>query len=201
MTDFLDIAITPTVLRLQERKGSRGMYTDRVGDDPGELHTLTGEEIDLLVTRDSFYLASVGETGWPYVQHRGGDAGFIKILNSTTIGWAERKGNRQYLGTGNITATGKVAAIFVDYPSRTRLKVYGMATHHPEPSDELLESLGAQGMRHDGAITVEVMATDWNCPKYITPRFTEQQIDGAVDLLQQRIADLEAQLAAIPLVS
>ena len=197
MTDFFDIAVTPTVLRLQEHKGSRGISTDRVGDGPGEVHTLTSEEIDLLATRDSFYLASVGETGWPYVQHRGGDAGFIKILDSTTIGWVERNGNRQYIGTGNITATGKVAAIFVDYPSRTRLKVYGMATHHPEPSDELLEALGAQELRHDGAITVEVLATDWNCPKYITPRFTEQQIEGAVDLLQQRIADLETQLAAI----
>jgi len=99
------------------------------------------------------------------------------------------------VGTGNISANGRVAAIFVDYPTRTRLKAYRHATHHPDPSPELLESLGATNHRNDGAVTVEFLATAWNCPKYITPRFTEDQISAAIRPLQQRIAELEAQLA------
>jgi len=196
MTDFFDIAVTPSVLDLQERKGSRGLYADEVGSGPGDAHELTGDEIDFLRSRDSFYLASVGETGWPYVQHRGGDIGFLKVLDRNTIGWAERNGNRQYIGTGNIAHNGRVSAIFVDYPSRSRLKIYGQATHHPEPSEELLRSLGAEDLRTDGAITIEVLATAWNCPKFITPRFTEPQIRGAITKLQDRIDELEAQLAA-----
>ncbi|MFT7475139.1 MAG: putative pyridoxine 5'-phosphate oxidase superfamily flavin-nucleotide-binding protein [Verrucomicrobiales bacterium] len=195
MTEFFDIAVTPSVLALQERKGSLGMYTDAVGAGPSESHVITQSEAKLLLTRDSFYLATVGETGWPYVQHRGGDAGFIKIVDEHTIGWAERNGNRQYLGTGNIAANGRVAAIFVDYPSRTRLKIYGEATHHDEPSSELLEELGATDLRNDGAITIKLLATDWNCPKYITPRFTEAHVAGAIEQLQDRIAELEGELS------
>ena len=197
MTNFFDIAITPSVLALQERKGSHGMYTGQVGTGPSGPHTITEVEAELLLTRDSFYLASVGETGWPYVQHRGGDAGFIHILDEHTIGWAERNGNRQYVGTGNIAANGRVAAIFVDYPTKTRLKIFGEATHHADPSPELLEQLGASDMRNDGAITIRLLATDWNCPKYITPRFTEAQISGAVGQLQDRIGELEAELAGL----
>jgi predicted pyridoxine 5'-phosphate oxidase superfamily flavin-nucleotide-binding protein len=195
MTEFFDIAVTPSVLALQERKGSLGMYTDVIGAGPGEPHVITPSEAELLVTRDSFYLATVGETGWPYVQHRGGEAGFIKIVDEYTIGWVERNGNRQYLGSGNIAANGRVAAILVDYPTKTRLKIYGEATHHVDPSPELLEQLGATNVRNDGAITIKLLATDWNCPKYITPRFTEAQVAGAMGQLQDRIAELESELA------
>lgn len=194
MTDFFDIALTPSVLALQQAKGSPGANAVAVGSGPCEPHPITESEAELLTTRDSFYLASVSETGWPYVQHRGGDVGFVKVLDDNTIGWVERNGNRQYIGTGNITADGRVAAIFVDYPSRTRLKVYGRATHHRTPSPELLAALGAADVRHDGAITIELLATDWNCPKYITPRYTENQVQGAVEQLHDRIAELEAQL-------
>ena len=196
MTDFFDIAVTPTVLELQEKKGSLGMYVTDVGAGPGAPHVLTADEIELITTRDSFYLASVGDTGWPYVQHRGGEQGFITVLDDHTIGWAERSGNRQYIGTGNITNNGRVAGILVDYPSRTRLKFYGRATHHPQPSAELIAALGADDIRNDGAITIEILATDWNCPKHITPRFTEPQVRTVVEGLQARIAELEAQLAA-----
>lgn len=195
MTDFFDIAVTPAVLALQEEKGSLGMYTDSIGAGPGEPHTITEQEAELILTRDSFYMATVGETGWPYLQHRGGDAGFVKILDSNTIGWAERNGNRQYIGTGNISANGRVALILLDYPSKTRLKVYGEATHHANPSPELLEQLGATDMRTDGAITITLLATAWNCPKYITPRFTEEHVSGAIEMLQERIGVLENELA------
>jgi hypothetical protein len=181
VTAYFDIAMTPTVLELQEEKGSPVRNTSGSGTDPRTRHRLDQREIEMLTGRDSFYLASVSETGWPYVQHRGGDVGFVKILDEQTIGWAERHGNRQYLGTGNITADGRVAAIFVDYPSRTRLKLFGRATYHADPAAELLARLDASDERIDGAVTVEVLATDWNCPKYITPRFTEEQLRTLVD--------------------
>ncbi len=197
MTDVFDIAATPSLIELQHRKGSLGLYTDAAGPGPGAAHTITEQEAELLTSRDSFSLASVGETGWPYVQHRGGEAGFVKIIDDHTIGWVERNGNRQYVGTGNISANGTIAAIFVDHPTRTRLKAYGCATHHPDPSPELLDALGATDVRNDGAVTVELLATAWNCAKHLTPRFTEDQIQIAIRPLQQRIAELEAQLSSL----
>ena len=195
MTEYFDIAITPAVLALQEEKGSLGMYSDSIGAGASDPHQITEQEAELIVSRDSFYMATVSETGWPYLQHRGGDAGFVKILDSNTIGWAERNGNRQYIGTGNITANGRVALILLDYPSRTRLKVYGQATHHADPSPELLEQLGAADLRTDGAITITLLATAWNCPRFITPRFTEEQLGGEIETLQKRIGILESELA------
>jgi len=199
MTEYFDIAMTPTIIDLQVTSGSRELYHG-AGEAGGGIatvpHELTAQETAMLTTRDSFYLASVSETGWPYVQHRGGSRGFVQLIDSHTIGWLERTGNRQYLGTGNITATGRIAAIFVDYPSRTRLKLYGLATHHPSPSPELLRGLDADDVRNDGAITVEVVATNWNCPKYITPRFTSPEVREATSQLEMRIVELETQLAA-----
>lgn len=197
MTNFMEIALTPTIMDLQERKGSRGMYGEVAEGDHEHPITLSDDELEMILTRDSFYMATVSETGWPYVQHRGGDAGFVKQLDSQTIGWVERNGNRQYLGTGNITATEKVAMIFVDYPTRTRLKLFGKAVHHPEPTDELIAALGAENIRNDGAITVTAIGTNWNCPKYITPRFTEPQIRAYTQNLEQEITDLKAQLESL----
>lgn len=196
MTDYFNVALTPAVLAVQELKGSRDMYPEPDAARANPTEDIGGREIDMITSRDSFYLATVSETGWPYLQHRGGEPGFVKMIDSRTMGWVERSGNRQYIGTGNITATGKVAAIFVDYPTRTRLKVYGRATYHPEPSDELIARLGAQEIRSDGAVTIEVATSNWNCPKYITPRFTEAQVQSYVGHLEQRIAELEAQIEA-----
>ena len=114
-----------------------------------------------------------------------------------TAGGANGGGNRQYLGTGNLLANDKVSIIFMNYAERQRLKVLGRATVHADPSPELIEQLGAQGVRVDGAVTVEIEATAWNCPKHITPRFTQAQVEGAVTHLTERIAELEAQLEAV----
>jgi len=195
MTNYMEIALTPAIIDIQKQKGSFGHYGDVAEGDHEHPIQLSSDELDMILSRDSFYMASVSETGWPYVQHRGGDVGFVRQISPTTIGWVERSGNRQYLGTGNITATEKVAAIFVDYPTRTRLKLFGKATYHPEPTEELLHGLGGEGLRTDGAITVEAIGTNWNCPKYITPRFTEAQVRGHVDQLNARITELEAELA------
>ena len=197
MADWFDIAFTPAITELQERKGSRAMYDRAPGERSASLHLLADDELQMITTRDSFYMATVGETGWPYVQHRGGDAGFVVPLGPSSLGWVERSGNRQYVGTGNVAATGRVALIFMDYPSRTRLKLYGTATHHPEPTDELVAALGGQDVRVDGAITIDVIATMWNCPKYITPRFTEEQVHGVIGQLQERIAELEVELESL----
>lgn len=178
MQNYLDELITPAVRSIQQAKGHAGQYRSS-HDAPGSLDPA---EIAHISASGSFYLSTISESGWPYVQHKGGDSGFVKVLGPTTIGWAERSGNRQYLGSGNITADSRVSAIFVDYPNRTRLKIRGHATYHPEPSLELIDALGAGQLRVDGAVTVEIEATDWNCPKYITPRYTADQVDAHLHL-------------------
>lgn len=194
MQNYYDIAFTPAVRTLQERKGSSGIY-DAAADAPVP-EVLESAEVEYLSGRDSFYLATVNENGWPYLQHRGGEPGFVKVLGPTTIGWIERRGNRQYLGTGNIMADDRVALIFVDYPNRTRLKLFGHATYHSDPAPEMVEALDGEAVRGDGAITVEIAAASWNCPKYITPRYTAQEVQAVTDELQARISDLESRLAA-----
>ncbi len=193
MKNYLDLAVTEANRTRQEANGSLDLY-DTASPGPDALDPF---EMAFIGARDSFYMATVNEEGWPYVQHRGGDAGFVRQLGPTTIGWVERSGNRQYLGTGNLLANGKVSIIFMNYAERQRLKVLGRATVHADPSPELIEQLGAQGARVYGAVTVEIEPTAWNCPKYITPRFTQAQVEGAVTHLTERVAELEAQLEAV----
>lgn len=188
MRNYLGLALGPAALDLETERGSLDAY-DTTSDG---LDRLSPEETDQITSAQHFYMGTVNEDGWPYVQHRGGDIGFVHQLGPTTIGWAERRGNRQYIGAGNLTANGRISMIFVDYPSRTRLKLLGVATLDREPSDELLHMVGASGLRTDGVITVDVVATNWNCPKFIEPRFTAEQFDAAVQPLRDRIAELEA---------
>lgn len=190
---YADIAFSPTVLDHQVAKGSRSMYAEAAQTWP--VPTELGEdERSFLRETDSFYMASTSETGWPYVQHRGGPTGFVKVLGPTTIGWVERNGNRQYVSAGNTTTNGRVALIVVDYPNRRRIKLYGHATHHRSPSEELVASLDAADIRNDGAFTIEVASFEWNCPKYITPKYTAEDINAVTASLQAKIVDLEKQL-------
>ena len=193
MRNYLEMAATPANLALQSERGSLGLY-DTTEPGPAEL---TDDEIDHLSRLDTFFMATVNEVGWPYVQHRGGAAGFVTVIGPTTIGWVERTGNRQYLGTGNIRANGRVALIFVDTLQRTRLKLFGEATFHESPDPDLLERLGGTTLRNDGAITVDVVATSWNCPKFITPRVPVADVEATVRSLEQRIAELEAENARL----
>ena len=197
---YFDIAFTPSVLELQKAKGSREMNAanhERTVTNPQLGHA----EIAHIVERDSLYMATVSETGWPYVHHKGGDVGWIKVLGPSTIGWLERNGNKQYLGTGNLAANNRVALILVDYPNRTRLKLFGRATYHAELDADLAGALDAREERHDGATSIEVEAVAWNCPKYLTPRFTQPEIQLAFDEhssgLRARIAELEAEVEAL----
>ncbi len=156
-------------------------------------------------TRDSFYMASVGETGWPYVQHRGGPPGFLKVLGDEEIGFADYTGNKQFISKGNFQGDDRVALILMDYPRRARLKIIGHARMVNASEDQALADtlhIGGEGPVERVA-AIKVTAIDWNCPKYITPRFTEAEIEamlgpriGAlqqeIEMLRARVAELEA---------
>ncbi|HRK68700.1 MAG TPA: pyridoxamine 5'-phosphate oxidase family protein [Hyphomonas sp.] len=164
-------------------------------DAPGAVHGALGpSEAGFISARDSFYMASVSETGWPYVQHRGGPPGFVRILSDTLIGFADFRGNRQYISAGNLSGNDRVALFFMDYPNKTRLKLYGRAQIIRTPDRALLDQLEMPGYRArvEQAVLISVEAFDWNCPQHITERFTLQEMEAAVAPLKQRIAMLEA---------
>jgi predicted pyridoxine 5'-phosphate oxidase superfamily flavin-nucleotide-binding protein len=191
MERYYDIAFGDAVRRRQRARGSFEGYQEA---DAGPAPTGLGDdEIAFLAGRDSFYLASVGTDGWPYVQHRGGPAGFVKVIDATHIAWADRVGNRQFVSAGNLDDDGRIAIIAVDYPNRQRLKVFGRARFDAEPSDADLAELGLEG-RMEGAVMVEVIAFDWNCPKFITPRFTPDEIDRIIEPLINRLRERETVL-------
>jgi len=196
MQHFFDIAFTPAVIEHQRRRGRP--IADAVGDERWPAPAgLDDDEQQFLAERDSFYLASVGDDGWPYVQHRGGPPGFVKVLSPTRIAWAERPGNRQYITAGHLDADDRVALISVDYPTRRRLKLYGRARYTGDPTEAQIAELGDSEGRIDGIVHVDVVATSWNCPKHITPRYTADQVRAMSDPLTRRIAELEAELAAV----
>ena len=148
----------------------------------------------ILSRRDSFYVATINENGWPYIQHRGGRGGFLRVLDPQTLAFADYRGNRQMLSTGNLAANERVAFFLMDYPRRTRLKILGHARvedarQHPE----LVEQLADPDARPivERLFLIKVVAFDWNCPKYITPRYTAAEIEQIVGPLKQRIAELE----------
>ena len=190
---FMQTVLTPAVLAAQEhyygRRATLGPAPER---DP-----LTDEERIFIEARDSFYMATITESGWPYVQHRGGQPGFLRVVSPTQLAFADYKGNRQLLSTGNLATNDRVALFLMDYPQRTRLKILGHARvedarQHPELVAQLAEP-AARGIV-ERLFLLEVASFDWNCPKYITPRFTAAELEVAVAPLKQRIAELEAQL-------
>lgn len=193
MTTYPDIAFTPAVVELQTRKGARP-DDQRTAERWPDFDGLTADEVEHITGRDSFYLSTVSQTGWPYVQHRGGDPGFVAVLDGVTIGWIERTGNRQYIGTGNLTADDRVAAIFMDYPNRSRLKVYGHATYHAEAPAAFTDAIDGPAPRADGAVTVRIAATSWNCAKYITPRYTAEEVHRLTQLQLDEITGLPRQI-------
>ena len=172
---FAQIMFTPGVKALQERHGSRASYS-RIEERAGHERTLLGEsEAAFISARDSFYMASVSETGWPYVQHRGGPPGFLKVLDERTIGFAEFRGNRQYVSTGNLLHDERVSLILMDYPNRRRLKLLGRAQileREEEPEAVARLELPDYRAHVERGFVIEVMAFDWNCPQHIVPRYT-----------------------------
>ena len=192
---FMQSVLTPSVLAAQERYyGRRAIIGSARERDP-----LTDEERTFIETRDSFYMATITESGWPYIQHRGGQRGFLRVVSPTQLAFADYKGNRQMLSTGNIAANDRVALFLMDYPHRERLKILGHARvedarQHPELVGQFAETEVQRLVER--LFFIEVISFDWNCPKYITPRYTAAEVEEAVAPLRQRIAELEAQLKA-----
>jgi predicted pyridoxine 5'-phosphate oxidase superfamily flavin-nucleotide-binding protein len=192
---FAKIAFTPLVKQQQTLHGSRTAY-DRVEQTGPPGDSLTPQERDFIATRDSFYMASTSETGWPYIQHRGGSPGFLHILDGRTIAFADLRGNKQYISIGNLQHDDRVAIFLMDYPSQSRLKILGHATIHEGPeAATLIQQLRSPQEKDpiERAIVIHVDAFDWNCPQHITPRYTEEQIVQLTTPIRQRIADLEAE--------
>jgi uncharacterized protein len=193
---FLNLVFSPSVKAAQQQNGSRDAYAKR--DGASEPDRLTENEAQFIATRDSFYMASVGAGGWPYVQHRGGRPGFIKALDERTLGLADFRGNRQYVSIGNLADDNRVSLFMMDYPRQARLKLLGRArvvdlADAPDLAAALTdESYGAKVER---GLVIEVEAFDWNCPQHITPRFTLAEIQPSIAALKYRVADLEAELA------
>jgi predicted pyridoxine 5'-phosphate oxidase superfamily flavin-nucleotide-binding protein len=200
-----EISFTPAVSNVQERYGSRTFYDrrrtrGRRADQPDGGDDLSADERAYLAERDSFYLATVSETGWPYVQYRGGPPGFLRVLDAHTIGWADFRGNLQYISTGNLAGSDRVALIVMDYPSRQRLKIYGrVRVAFAEEEPELVASVTVPD--YDAvvqrAVIVTVQAFDWNCPQHITPRYTLAELEPFLAASRQRIRDLEAENARL----
>ncbi|MEO1681149.1 MAG: pyridoxamine 5'-phosphate oxidase family protein [Pseudomonadota bacterium] len=179
---YHDIAFTDAVKARQEARGSRASYAGHA-EGPVHADAIGPAEAAFIAQRDSVYLASVGETGWPYVQHRGGPRGFIRVLDARTLGFAEFRGNKQYVTTGNIDGDDRVSFFFMDYANRRRLKLYGHARRvEIDAAPDLAAPYAGTRLepRIEGALLIKVAALDWNCPQYITPRFTEEEIAALV---------------------
>jgi len=193
MGRFWDIAFTPAVKAVQRRMGSRRAYGRSAGGGRGP-EPLGPDERQFLAERDSFYLASVGEGGWPYVQHRGGPKGFVRVLDDATIGFADFRGNQQYVSVGNIEHDDRVALIFVDYPNRTRLKILAHARAIADADEAgLLSRLAVPGYgaKVERGLLLAVEGFDWNCPQHLVPRFTEEEIARTLAPLRARLEALE----------
>ena len=195
---YFDIAETPSVVDAQISNGSRDIYAGMEGDPfPVEI---TADVADFIAARDSFYMATVSETGWPYVQHRGGPPGFLKVLDAQTLGFADFRGNRQYISLGNASANNRAALILVDYPHRRRFKIYARIEARDLKADpELARKLALPGYRAlpERALLLHVEAFDRNCPQHITPRFTQAEIEAAIEPMRLHLAALEAENHAL----
>tara|TARA_R110001592_G_scaffold126065_1_gene336673 strand:- start:21319 stop:21942 length:624 start_codon:yes stop_codon:yes gene_type:complete len=192
-----DVAFTDTVKAIQERKGSRKGYA-RMEDKGGWSDRVTDDLAAFVAARDSFYLATANADGQPYIQHRGGKPGFLKVLDDNTLAFADFAGNRQYVTQGNLEDNPKAFIFLMDYANRRRVKIWGTA-RVVEDDAALIQSL-TDADYTDGtperAVVFEIAAWDVNCPQHIMPRFTEADIARAVQPLHDRIRELESQLAA-----
>jgi predicted pyridoxine 5'-phosphate oxidase superfamily flavin-nucleotide-binding protein len=190
---FLETLFTPAVRKAQAhyygqaRPPLSAPERDPLGDD----------EQAFIQARDSFYLATMSENDWPYVQHRGGHVGFLRVVNPTRLAFADYKGNRQLLSTGNLAGNDRVTLFLMDYPNRTRLKIIGHARiEDAKEHSELLAQLTEPDIARmvERFVFIEVLSFDWNCSQYITPRYTLEEIEELIAPLQKRIAELEAKL-------
>ncbi|WP_332819183.1 pyridoxamine 5'-phosphate oxidase family protein [Sphingopyxis sp.] len=188
------------VKALQERHGSRASYVKLDAGADGTPDRLTAKELGFIALRDSFYIASVTADGWPYMQHRGGPAGFLRHIEGNRIGFADYRGNRQYISTANLAGNDRVSLFLMDYPNKDRLKLVGHA-HSVELADDpaAVTSLMPEGYRAipERAFFIDVIGWEWNCSQHITPRFTEAEISAAIKPMAAELARLRAEVAAL----
>jgi predicted pyridoxine 5'-phosphate oxidase superfamily flavin-nucleotide-binding protein len=192
---FAQIAFTPTVRQLQTEHNSRSAYA-RMDEREDFNSELSEREIAFIQQRDSFYMASVSETGWPYVQHRGGPKGFLKSLGSNTLGFSDFRGNKQYISTGNFRNNDRVSLFLMDYPNRTRLKILGRIHEIKGEDWEVLAKLEDDDYRAtiERGFLIHVDAFDWNCPQHITPRYTQGDIEKAISAITAENTALKQEL-------
>ncbi|MBF4485079.1 pyridoxamine 5'-phosphate oxidase family protein [Flavobacterium sp. CSZ] len=193
--NYQELAFSDAIKEIQEKKGSRNSYArmEKMSYTDG----LTEQEIAFIENQDSFYMASYGENEFPYIQHRGGPQGFVKIIDANTIGIIDFVGNRQYISVGNIAKNPKVAIIMVSYPHRARLKIYAEAQIlDVEDNSDLYEKLKPEDYKFkpEQIMVFKIKAYDWNCPQHITQRYTVAEIKEVFDLQNKRITDLELQI-------
>lgn len=196
---FADIAFTPAVRTLQTKMGSADAYARFLQDDVAPPDELGPQEAEFIAARDGFYQASVSQTGWPYVQFRGGARGFVKVLTSRTLAYADFRGNRQYISAGNLSVNDRVSLILMDYPNQQRLKLWGRAHLIDAAQDpELLSQLHdpAYPARPERAVIITIDAFDWNCPRHIPRRYTADEAIEEIATLRRENAALRAKLHA-----
>lgn len=201
MTSYADIMFTPEVEAEQDAIGAKGVYTRRYAAKQDE--PLGADEAAFLASRSSIYIASVNSGGWPYIQHRGGPRGFLKLLDPHTIGFADYRGNRQLITKGNLASENRVSIFAMDYARKARLKLQGRATLQDATERlDLVEALSTQGAGQvERVMTIAIAAWDWNCPQYITPRFDSAEMTALIgpelSRLETENQNLKAELAQL----
>jgi predicted pyridoxine 5'-phosphate oxidase superfamily flavin-nucleotide-binding protein len=193
--NFGSLVFTPAVHALQEKYGSRRQYARMAAGGPSPVSLGEGER-EFIAERDSFYMASTGSTGWPYVQHRGGPVGFLKVVDNQTIAFADFRGNKQFVSTGNLMTDDRVALILVDYPQQARLKILGrVKVLEGEAAKPWLAQLSDPGYKAvvERVYLIKVEAFDWNCPQHVTPRFTVAQLREVLEPLESQLTALHAE--------
>jgi len=197
---YLDLLASDDVKAAQAAHGSRHAYDRADGAAASEPDPLTDNEIAFIAARDSFYLASAGADGWPYIQHRGGPPGFLKPLDAHRLAMPDYCGNRQYISLGNTAADDRVSLFFMDYARRARLKMLARMRAVAVGMDPAIDAAIADPgykAKIERVFIFAVEAYDWNCPQHITPRYTLEEIAPPVDAFKRRIGDLEAEIARL----
>ncbi len=197
---FAELAFTPLVKHQQDLHGSRRQY-ERM-EQAGERGDRLGPyEREFIENRDGFYMASVSETGWPYVQYRGGAKGFLRVIDEQTLGFVDLRGNKQYVSTGNLQHDARVALFLMDYSGQRRLKILGRATIHEgdAPALQWIEQLRVPEEKTpaERAVLIKIEAFDWNCPQHITPRYTQEELATLLEPIRLRLDALEAENARL----
>ena len=196
--NYIRTLFTDAARAKQEQAGSRSSYARREAGGDGSPDLIGKKEAMFLAARDSFYIASVTADGWPYVQHRGGPTGFLKLLGGNRLAFADYRGNMQYVSTTNLQAEPRVSLFLMDYPNRRRLKILGRARIVQLEEDPALVTALIDSDRKavpEHIYVIDVIGFDWNCPQHITPRFTEAEIAAVIAPLTTELEQLRAEVA------